>query len=454
MKFQTTILLSILFCSCSFGNPTGGTSDSEGVSFQESGSTLTINAPDRSIISWQDFSIAEGETTQFVQPSSNAAVLNRVTSNTPSQIFGNLLANGNVYLMNPNGILVGASGVINTGGFLATTLDQWTSDFFENGELGLMGDSDAAVINLGSITATGDIFLIAREIDNQGTIHSTGGMVGLTAGKDVLLKESGEERIFIRPVGEGEINIEGSIEALDIEIKSRGNPYSIAINLEGQLTANKVNEVGGRVFLQTDNGGGVLIGAAGQMDAEEVIVNTTDLSLFDNPIITVDDISIDTGDIEISSANPIDVSVFTGGGSYVDLGLISIDSESNILGYSSFNISEGEIVNFVQPNGNVSVLNRITSITPSQILGSVSAGGSVYLVNPSGTIQPIVFRPLTFQPASDYLNTPLFSNIKSGKSVVQDLHGSILENNSRGTLLAKFSTQAEDDSRAIINLDK
>ena len=524
MSKKVVFSLAFTICTCAFGNPQDGTVVSGDVVFRENGSTLTIEASDRSIIHWQDFSIGQGETTEFVQPTSNAAVLNRVTSDTPSQIFGSLLANGHVYLMNPNGILVGASGVINTGGFLATTLDQGPSNFFENGALELLGDSDAAIVNLGNITATGDIFLVARKIDNQGVIKSTNGMVGLAAGKDVLLKESGEERIFIRPVGEGEINSTGTIEALNIEIKSRGNPYSMAINLDGQLTANKVNEVDGRVFLSADNGHVVLeentgivanevtidaniagiqmssgssveatdrvtISAVGGIQLSEVVVEDagsvliksegaiTDASINDenNINITAGTVSLITGDdiyigsssgIEVGSPGyePINISpnveLISVSGNQSDyssggLTLTSSNSGNNILGYDSFNISAGDTAYFVRPSGIASVLNRINSDTPSQILGTLSSNGIVYLVNPSGlVIQPIVFRPLTSQSTGGDLSSPLFFNAKSSKPVVQNLQSPVLENNAEGTLLAKFSTQAEDDGKSVINLDR
>ena len=99
-------------------------------------------------------------------------------------------------------------------------------------------------------------------------------------------------------------------------------------------------------------------------------------------------------------------------------------------------------------------MNRVTSDTPSQILGglSVSSGGS-FNTN-STVIQSVVFRPLVSQPTSDYLNSPLFYNTKSGKPVVQHLQSPVLDDNAEGTLLAKFSTLAEGDGKSIINLDQ
>ena len=468
MKLKTALLLLLISYGYSFGNPQNGTVVSGTAEIKTSGSTLTVlQTSDRAIIDWKGgFSIGQGEKTEFFQPSVSSAVLNRDISGALSKILGNLSANGKVYLMNPNGIIVGPSGVVNTGGFLATTLDQWTSDFFENGELGLKGDSDAAIINLGEITATGDIFLIARKIENTGVIKSTEGFVGLAAGNDVLLKESGQERIFIRPEGEGEIDITGTIEAINIEIKSRGNPYSMAINLEGQLTANKVDEVGGRVFLQADTGD---INIAEIIDADDVTIT----SIGGNVI----------SDVNLSPVDHLLADNSEGASISIDSGNLTLS------GFDSFNISEGGTVAYFQPVSSVSILNRVTSGTPSQISGRLLynvSNGSIYFINPNGitvgsgndisisdgssvgsvgnlylsnpigvsSIQPIIFRPVILQPTSEYLNSTLFSNIKSGKSVTQHPHSSILEDTVSDTLLARFSTQAEDDGKSIINLNR
>ena len=46
-----------------------------------------------------------------------------------------------------------------------------------------------------------NVFLVSRKIDNQGSIQSSNGVVGLAAGQDVLLKASGAQRTFIRSTG-------------------------------------------------------------------------------------------------------------------------------------------------------------------------------------------------------------------------------------------------------------
>src|SRR3990172_12600547 len=71
-----------------------------------SANTLEIRASDRAILHWQDFSIGLNETTKFIQPNSSCAVLNRVMGENLSSLQGRLEANGQVYLINPHGILI------------------------------------------------------------------------------------------------------------------------------------------------------------------------------------------------------------------------------------------------------------------------------------------------------------------------------------------------------------
>src|SRR5436190_1814143 len=90
--------------------------------------TINQNA-NRIIINWNNFSIGQGELTRFIQPSASATALNRVLSGNPTEIYGSLQANGRVFVVNPNGILVGPGGKIDTKGFLATTFNLPNSSF-------------------------------------------------------------------------------------------------------------------------------------------------------------------------------------------------------------------------------------------------------------------------------------------------------------------------------------
>ena len=119
------------------------------------GKNLTVNqSSNRAIINWQGFSVGAGETTRLNLPSSVSAILNRVTGADPSLIAGHLSSNGQVYLINPNGIVVGPNGQINTAGFVASTLNLSNDAFMAGGGMTFKGDSGAGIQVLGSVTAS------------------------------------------------------------------------------------------------------------------------------------------------------------------------------------------------------------------------------------------------------------------------------------------------------------
>ncbi|MCP3881742.1 MAG: filamentous hemagglutinin N-terminal domain-containing protein, partial [Sulfitobacter sp.] len=242
----------------SMANPDGGVVRAGNAVISQSGSTLNINQhSERVIIDWQGFSIATGETTRFIQPSAAAAALNRVTSGNPSAIWGQLTANGKLYLINPNGIVVGPGGRIDSQSFVASSLDVSDAEFLAGGAMRFSGDSDAAVINLGHIEAAGgDVYLLAREVRNEGEIQASAA-VGLAGANDVLLIPRGNERLAVRVTGTaGKITNSGSIEAARAELKAAGNnPFALAINQSGLIRAGGFRRgADGRVILTAAQG--------------------------------------------------------------------------------------------------------------------------------------------------------------------------------------------------------
>src|SRR6185503_19334205 len=71
------------------------------------GSTNVVQTSQRAIINWSSFNVSQGETVQFQQPNTSSITLNRVNSVSPSVINGTLTANGQVWLVNANGIAFG-----------------------------------------------------------------------------------------------------------------------------------------------------------------------------------------------------------------------------------------------------------------------------------------------------------------------------------------------------------
>jgi filamentous hemagglutinin family protein len=115
------ILLAALAAPCALANPTGGVVTSGSATIQQNGNTLqiTTSTPSTSI-NWQNFSIGTGETTNITQPTTSSVTLNHVTTQSTSQIFGSLTSNGQVFLINPNGVVFGAGAQVNTAALNVT----------------------------------------------------------------------------------------------------------------------------------------------------------------------------------------------------------------------------------------------------------------------------------------------------------------------------------------------
>lgn len=234
---------------------------------------MQIITGDQTIINWDDFSIDTEEMVQFVMPNAHSTVLNRVTSQNASHLMGTLKGNGKIFLLNPNGILIGPDGVIDTNGFISSTLDVLDSEFLSGGDLRFRANSESKIVNLGNIHARdGDVALIGRYVENSGVIKAPNGTVSLAVGKEILLKPSGEERIFICALSQEEtkrgtgIKSLGSIEALRVRLLADGNPYKLAINHEGKIDATKIEERNGEIYLVAENG---LVEVHGEMTANQ-----------------------------------------------------------------------------------------------------------------------------------------------------------------------------------------
>lgn len=237
-------------------NPLGEQVVAGAAGFERGGNALTVTqGTDRAIINWNSFSIGAGEITRFIQPNSSSAVLNRViTASNPSQIYGALQANGQVYLINPAGVFVGPGGVVDTASFVASTRDIANDEFMRGGNLNFTGSSDAAILNQGKIDARqGDVFLVARQVSNEGQIMASDGTVGLVSGTEVCLQALGPHSYKVRLLdvadgsvvrkaadGVAEVINQGVIEAANAELEATGNYLSMAIRNTGTIRATGV----------------------------------------------------------------------------------------------------------------------------------------------------------------------------------------------------------------------
>ncbi|MBY0529321.1 MAG: filamentous hemagglutinin N-terminal domain-containing protein, partial [Rhabdochlamydiaceae bacterium] len=259
----------------------------------QTGNLTTIENSPHAILHWNDFSIPEQNHLHFAQVSAASTVLNRVTGNNMSALLGTLSSNGQVYLINPNGILIGPHAEVLTAGFLASTANLSDEQFLASKELLFSFPGEGTIVNQGSIQCgDGNLFLIARDVINQG--ECAAGFIGIGSAVEVLIQPQGAQRIYIRPdpIHVGEVINEGTLEALAIEMKTSSH-YEKGIRIEGPHGELKLTTEGGRIILSAEEGGVQLEGSLSAPGGE---VHVLGQSIF------------------LGSTSSIDVSGATGGG--------------------------------------------------------------------------------------------------------------------------------------------
>ncbi|XVI25767.1 filamentous hemagglutinin N-terminal domain-containing protein [Haemophilus influenzae] len=229
-------------------------SGSASMSINGKNTTIT-NSPD-AIINWKQFNINQDELVRFVQENSNSAVFNRVTSDQISQLKGALNSNGHVFLINPNGIVMGKDAVINAAGFTASTLNISDKDLkarnfnFEQAKDKAM----AQIVNNGliSVSKNGSVNLIGGSVKNNGVIKVEDGNILLLAGQKVTISDITNPTItysVVAPKNEA-VNL-GTIFAKNGKIQIHAG----SVVNKGALNANSVRkDKSGAIILSAKEG--------------------------------------------------------------------------------------------------------------------------------------------------------------------------------------------------------
>ena len=236
-KLRLACALAMLWPLAAAANPMGPQVISGRATFQDNGNALTITNAPGTIINWNGFSINADQLTRFIQQSAGSAVLNRVIGADPSRILGTLLSNGQIFLINPNGIVFGAGASIDTTGLVASTLDLSNKDFAA-GRLNFAGNQQAGSIDNAAVIRTpqgGFVYLVAPGVQNSGLITSPQGQIILAAGHsvDLVNPESPALRVVVSSPG-GEATNMGKIIAQSGQI----GMYAGLIDQRGIVDAN------------------------------------------------------------------------------------------------------------------------------------------------------------------------------------------------------------------------
>ncbi len=236
------------------------------VSTSTSGTTMTITQTSpTAILNWQNFNINNGYSVNFVQPSSTASALNRIWDANPSTIAGALNANGQIYLINQNGIIFGNGAQVNTGALIASSLDIKDSVYQKgylanNNTIGVFsaptfsGTGGFVRVDTGAMLNGSRIMMFAPVVENNGSIATTDGQAVLAAGHNIYLEASQDPNlrgvlveVDVTAPGTADAKLAGQVQnnaagtvtnAADI-IAQRGNVTLVgfAVNQQGRVSA-------------------------------------------------------------------------------------------------------------------------------------------------------------------------------------------------------------------------
>jgi filamentous hemagglutinin family protein len=277
-----SLLTGLLITTTGYALPQGGNVVTGGGSISQNGATMTVNQTTNKMgVNWNSFNIAKSETVNFQQPNAASVALNRVVGNDASSIYGSLNANGQVFLINPNGVMFAPGAQVNVGGIVASTHDISNANFL-NGKYNFSGTSAASVINQGTINtaAGGYVALLAHNVSNEGTISTPRGSTVLGAGSDMTLSTDATGKVNLA-VNQAALNAaainKGTIKAdggyVVMKAADAADVINSVVTNTGVIEAKSLKNENGEIVL--DGGSKGIVNVGGTLNTSAAEANTT-----------------------------------------------------------------------------------------------------------------------------------------------------------------------------------
>lgn len=275
------ILLALSLGGTACAMPTGGQIQSGKGAIAQNGKTMTVTQQSgKMAVDWTQFNIAKDEAVKFTQPGRDAVALNRITGGQKSVIDGALSANGNLLLVNPNGVVFSKTATVDVGSLVASTAqlnDPFMKSFAgstANLNLTIGEGKTSTILNEGTITAQGGLVALhAAQVENTGTISNPGGTVALAAAKQLTLSPDSDGKLNYAVDGEmaqakvlnsGRIQADGGYVVMTA--KSAQDLLGTVVNNTGTLEAKTLRkDEKGQILLDGGQSGQVEV--SGTLDA-------------------------------------------------------------------------------------------------------------------------------------------------------------------------------------------
>ncbi|WP_343632466.1 YDG domain-containing protein [Roseateles sp.] len=420
--------------------PTGAQVTAGQAAMSQQGSQLRIDqTTNKLIVNWNSFDIGSNASVRFNQTGADAVALNRVTGGAPSQIFGDLSANGQVWLVNNSGVVFGKGATVNVSGLVASTLNVSDADFLA-GRARFTGTSAAQVRNEGAIRADGVVALLGASVVNTGSISA--GQVAMAAGQSVSLDFSGDGLLQVQvdqAALDAELSQQGLIQGDKVVLSapSASALRASVINMDGVIEAKGLSAQGGRIVLDGGEQGQVNI--TGRLDATSAQGQGGD-------------IRVTGGDITLRGAT-LDASGATGGGqihvgggwqgndaSLINAKSVSVDAASKLSANGTVNGNGGEVVAW--SDGQTQFAGRVEARGGDQggNGGRMEVSGKEQL-NYSGVADGRAAKGNT----GDLLLDPATLEVRGGGSGTGAINGSVVYEKDLESQLANIILEATTD---------
>ena len=313
---------------------------------------------------------------------------NQINDANPSQILGNLDANGYVVLQNQNGFYIGGQAVINAHGLVMTTAATPAINLSCAGPWSFNAPPPTAkIINYGQIKITGggSAFLIASDIENandgtySGTINAPGGNIGLYAGQTVLVSASPDGRGLSAQVTlpTGSVDNQGNLIADAGSIVAQAQ----VVNQNGLIQANSAQNVNGTIELVAGDTLNLNAGSALSANGSSLATSAGGLSLQAGTTINNNGQAVADGSSILMQAPVVNQNGILRADSLGKInGVVEIDASASLnLGAGSAILATGDSTASSPSPGGFVVLNAgnnaFTDTSGSTISVSGAAGG-------------------------------------------------------------------------------